>query len=809
MIVNELELGPFAGISEKMKIKFDSGLNIILGPNEAGKSTLVEALLSALFLQTNPGKNTREYKEQLKPLFPHPDGDTINVRVCIDCNGEGYQLKKTWGENPSVELSLPNGNKLSNETKVREKLDEILAYGSGTYRNVLISRQADMARTIESLKSNSEATNTIGEALRRTMFEADGVSVDALGERIDEETKALLKNWDLSREGPEKDRGYDNQWQSKGEVLKAYYDLEGERRRLKEAQEAEENYSRISNTISEIQEGIQKLSAELNELKSVSGDIQRRKEFEPKQELLKIQEEMLKKANREWPVTEMEITALEGSIKQLTNQKVKLEAELDLANAAVKYQDVRDRYSKVEPVHMEVQKLELQISELPNVGKEDLKDLTKLENEIATCKAALFAGKLSGRFSSQKPMNLTIQQDLDDPKHVNVEAEGEVTINAGGQIIIASVLGWRMELRSGEQDIENIRKRHKEFEIKIEEKKSELNVRSIDEVEQAVKKKEEMERLLDLEKGKLKTLLEGKSFESLKDEFNNLGEQTQAREPEQIRKELRELDTKQIKLELELKTSREKLELWKQEYGEHDRVFERLGDLNSKRKRMEEELEKLAPLPEAYESAGSFQRDFEEKDQRLSRLKEESNRLKVDLASSEAKLPEESAEDIEKAAKLHERRFQDLKNRARAILRVQDSFNRALEDMDKNPYAPLLSSFANYLTPLTANRYKPSSMSGPLPSGIIKEDGTEIPIDLLSTGTGDGTAIALRLAMAEHLLQDRKGFMIMDDPLVNLDPERRKAAAEVLRDFAGKFQLIVTTCDPNTAGLLGGNLIEI
>jgi exonuclease SbcC len=100
-------------------------------------------------------------------------------------------------------------------------------------------------------------------------------------------------------------------------------------------------------------------------------------------------------------------------------------------------------------------------------------------------------------------------------------------------------------------------------------------------------------------------------------------------------------------------------------------------------------------------------------------------------------------------------------------------------------------------------------MSGPIPSGIIKEDGTEIPIDLLSTGTGDGTAIALRLAMAEHLLQDRKGFMIMDDPLVNLDPERRKAAAEVLRDFAGKFQLIVTTCDPNTAGLLGGNLIEI
>jgi exonuclease SbcC len=51
--------------------------------------------------------------------------------------------------------------------------------------------------------------------------------------------------------------------------------------------------------------------------------------------------------------------------------------------------------------------------------------------------------------------------------------------------------------------------------------------------------------------------------------------------------------------------------------------------------------------------------------------------------------------------------------------------------------------------------------------------------------------------------------MIMDDPLVYLDPERKAQAAAVLQEFARKKQLIVTTCDPATADLLGGNIIRL
>ena len=59
----------------------------------------------------------------------------------------------------------------------------------------------------------------------------------------------------------------------------------------------------------------------------------------------------------------------------------------------------------------------------------------------------------------------------------------------------------------------------------------------------------------------------------------------------------------------------------------------------------------------------------------------------------------------------------------------------------------------------------------------------------------------LRLAMAELFLGERKGFLIMDDPLVDLDPQRQRLAAGVLSRFAERRQLLLFTCQPAHAAL--------
>lgn len=809
MIINELELAPFAGISKKDDLKFDGGLNVLLGLNEAGKSTVVEAILSLFFLPIRPRKGSEDDK-LLKHLYPYPEGDTIKVSVSFIHNGERYQLKSIWGKNPSTELILPNGNLITNEDSVRSKLDEILAYGSGTYKNILIARQADIAKTIEALKTNSEATNSLGEALRKTLMEADGVSVEKLQDRIESEIKNLLSKWDIERACPEGNRGIDNRWQKEvGEVLKAYYEVEELRRNLTEARRAQEEYSKKARELKETEEQLSNLSDEVKKLKALSEDIQKRKGLEPELSLLRKAEEELREVNKEWPIAEKEIEKLEKLIKYAEEAQEKLESELKTAEEAVKPREIRKLYEQVEPIHREIERLKEQINQISEIGEEDLEELKSLEMEIAQHKAALSAGKLLGKFISRNSMKLSVQKDFHEPELISLEPEKEELFNAGGQLIFESEQGWRLEVRSGEQDIEEIKKRYEKALNELEKKKSELSVISVPEVEERVKKREEPERKMGEEKVRLEVLLDDRSFDDLKDAVDNLGEEKITREPDDIREDLNKLKIEHSKYGIKIEEFKDKVEKWKEKYEEHDKVFETLGEVSAQKKQIEKELKKLAPLPEGYESAEAFQKDYSEKEKTLEEIKKKHTDLRVELTKTENNLPEDTTEEIEARLKESEKNFEGIKKRAQAVDRVKKEFKKVVEEMDSETFKPLVSSFVGYLAPLTANRYKSSSMDGALPSGIIKDNGEEMPINLLSTGTRDGIALALRLAMSEYLLRGRRGFMIMDDPLVNLDSERKKAAAEVLKKFAQKFQLIIATCDPNTAELLGGNRIEI
>jgi exonuclease SbcC len=84
---------------------------------------------------------------------------------------------------------------------------------------------------------------------------------------------------------------------------------------------------------------------------------------------------------------------------------------------------------------------------------------------------------------------------------------------------------------------------------------------------------------------------------------------------------------------------------------------------------------------------------------------------------------------------------------------------------------------------------------------VFRSDGQALPYDLLSAGTKDLFALALRLAMADFFLRSKEGFLLLDDPLVDLDPVRRGLAAASLAEFADRQQLVFFTCQPAHAAL--------
>ena len=98
---------------------------------------------------------------------------------------------------------------------------------------------------------------------------------------------------------------------------------------------------------------------------------------------------------------------------------------------------------------------------------------------------------------------------------------------------------------------------------------------------------------------------------------------------------------------------------------------------------------------------------------------------------------------------------------------------------------------------LTGGKYK--RIWTPLANDILlldTEDGTSLPVEVLSRGTREQLFVSLRLALVAAFA--RRGIhlpMILDDVFVNFDAERTKIAVNVLREFArAGHQLLVFTC---------------
>src|ERR1035438_1262010 len=96
-------------LHRELKVDFDSARTLIGGPNETGKSTLIEAVHRALFLKAKG--NTEQHRALISTLHTgHPE-----VELAFEANGGKYVLKKRFGSNGTTTLIPTNSVPLSGE----------------------------------------------------------------------------------------------------------------------------------------------------------------------------------------------------------------------------------------------------------------------------------------------------------------------------------------------------------------------------------------------------------------------------------------------------------------------------------------------------------------------------------------------------------------------------------------------------------------------------------------------------------------------------------------------------------------------
>lgn len=107
---------------------FADGLNIVVEPNETGKSTLLEALRAAFFIR-HSAKN-----ELVRSFCPFGDDVAPKIAVTFEVGGKEWRLEKQFLKSPHVRLAGGGGGQIESDA-AEDRLQTLLGFEKGNNRN--------------------------------------------------------------------------------------------------------------------------------------------------------------------------------------------------------------------------------------------------------------------------------------------------------------------------------------------------------------------------------------------------------------------------------------------------------------------------------------------------------------------------------------------------------------------------------------------------------------------------------------------------------------------------------------------------
>jgi uncharacterized protein YhaN len=82
------------------------------------------------------------------------------------------------------------------------------------------------------------------------------------------------------------------------------------------------------------------------------------------------------------------------------------------------------------------------------------------------------------------------------------------------------------------------------------------------------------------------------------------------------------------------------------------------------------------------------------------------------------------------------------------------------------------------------------------------------PVEQMSAGEQEQIYFATRLALAEVLSEGERQVLVLDDPLVNTDPERLPRVLEIIQEKSGRMQFVILSCHPERYMDLPGGVVH-
>ncbi len=810
MKVNRIKLTPFGGVIDQ-ELKFKDGMNVILGENEKGKSTVLNAILKVLFTRTD--LTASRFKKQMERFIPI-GGDFAYVEIDFEVSGKHYKLKRKWGSGEISELTLDDGIKISNEDNVEEKLEEIIPFNEATFEKVLLTQQNSLSKTVDELESSGDSTVRIdfNNILRSSIIAAGSVSIDEFQNKLDEKISEYLGRWDINNNRPEGGRGIENPWkQGVGLILASYYDLEEGKKELKELTEIEEKLENLLKKESELNTKVEGLKKYITNNKEIVEDAKKRAISEAKLSAAQANIQKLKDINGKWPVIEDKLDSLPALIDGINQKLDSLGKERAKRKKIDDNKSLLEKFKRLDGLKQILDEAKNQLDKTKKITEADIVKIEKVKNNLESTKTNIEASKLSVSIIAKNETRFNAQ--------IGVESEEEIRLSRDEQWIkkVDGRFNYETEevkisVVAGEIDFDELKNKYESFNSEYENLMSEFTAKDYDELRNENKiYQTALINFLNAENNYTQELGED-NFEQLAqvvEEINSSKDADEIRSLESIIVDLTEKGRKLSDLQQEGDALEKELRILTEEYETKDNLFLKLGEEIKLINDLKIELKSFRPIPQEFSNADDFITAYENKKQELDELKEELSQARILISGLEPLMKDLSSQELNEIISEKKKEFERHLKTGKTLIKILEKNLSMKKKIDENIYDAYNKDFLSHISVLSGNKYQNANMEESIPTALISADGKEISNYLLSVGTKDILGISVHLAMIKYYLNDLDGFIGIDDPLVDLDPVRQKTASELLVNFAKEKQTIIFTCHPSHADQLGGNRIEL
>jgi energy-coupling factor transporter ATP-binding protein EcfA2 len=267
-------------------------------------------------------------------------------------------------------------------------------------------------------------------------------------------------------------------------------------------------------------------------------------------------------------------------------------------------------------------------------------------------------------------------------------------------------------------------------------------------------------------------------------------------ESEGLARDRAALDEKRSDLERRLAEQRDAAALELDEKA----ARERLAEAERQRDLVAARVEVLR-LDDLRATCERLERAQKKKEQERAQVKDESLTLRGALGNLDARGLHEKVQDAEAeadAARVEEARLRRRAEAARALretlLAARDRTREAVTSRIAERVEPYLECILPAYSLRVGDRW--------CVEGVACDD-LALSFVELSGGLREQVALAVRFAMAESLAGDDVLPIVLDDPLVNTDPDKLRTMIHVLSQASRRLQVIVLSCDEPAYHSLG------